>query len=68
MFLEENPLFNLTAVEFKPSLFPVAVSPDLAMANIIFGRGESMFDEMLKRSPTSQAHERLLRSTSVITY
>ncbi len=48
MFLDENPLFNLTAAEFKPSLFPVPVSPDLAMATIIFGRGESMLDEMLK--------------------
>jgi hypothetical protein len=47
-FLDENPLFNLTAAEFKPSIFPVPVSPDLAMATIIFGRGESMFDEMLK--------------------
>ncbi len=47
-FLDENPLFNLTAAEFKPSLFPVPVSPDLAMATIIFGRGESMFDEILK--------------------
>lgn len=54
MFLEENPLFNLTAVEFKPSLFPVPVSPDVAMATIIFGRGESMFDEMLK---TIAAHQ-----------
>ncbi|MCC7419308.1 MAG: hypothetical protein IT428_03395 [Planctomycetaceae bacterium] len=59
-FLDENPLFYLTAAEFKPSIFPFPVSPDLAMATIIFGRGEAMFDEMLKTIPAhlpSQSHE-----------